>query len=134
MKTIIFLSIVFLAFSGSVEKDTKYDESENKDYPCYSKSIWNFDENEALAVTGRYQIKDEKEWIYLEMGAGFGLDENEKVYACLSEKAATDDDFSALECVFVDESASDFFSDMGSYSDYSFEEDWSEEGSEKWDD
>ena len=62
-----------------------------------------------------------------------GLDENEKVYTCLSLEAGSDDGYSSLECTFTDTAAKDNIESGESYDDYTYESDWSENGHDEWD-
>ena len=87
MKLVLVLVLLVSVYCGKYWIDTKYDDSNDKDNPCFSKQIYEFKENEAIIASSRYQINDEKTWIYYDNGEhGMGLDENEKVYSCNTEK------------------------------------------------
>lgn len=67
------------------------------------------------------------------MALGLGLDENEKGYLCSSDNDVSDDGLSGTECLFGDSKFGDDLESGESYSDYTYETAWDEEGSETWD-
>ena len=56
-------------------------------------------ENEAVVGSNRWKEKDGGDWVYDKGGeAGFGRDEDNYAYVCMTENQSTDDGVKNLKC------------------------------------
>lgn len=59
MNKILFIGFLLgLTFAAKITATVKYDEGDDADYPCYSKTVIEFDGEDAAVFGMRYKEKD----------------------------------------------------------------------------